>query len=122
MEVATTSDTYCPSIRENTYVDFVPPVDKRSGIKCPCNGCIRAYTSRQGFRNHITSQNHIRWISNLNANKHNHYKELLEARENVKNQRLIIARLSQQISELSLCLASQVKLPPTESVDLISFD
>ena len=122
MEVATTSDTYSPSIRDNTYVDFVPPVDKTSGIKCPCNGCMRAYTSRQAFRSHITSQNHVRWLSNLNANKENHYKELVEARENVRNQRFIIARLSQQISELSLCIASQVKTSHAESVDLISFD
>ena len=77
-------------------------------------GCLVLFTS--------ILNGDIRWISNLNANKQNHYKELLEARENVKNQRHIIARLSQQISELSLCLASQVKQPPTESVDLISFD
>ena len=129
MEVATTSDIYCPSVLEGAYVDFIPPIDAMAGIKCPCNGCARAYKSKQAFRTHTTSRSHVRWLANLNANRDNHYIELVKARENERNQRLIIARLTQQISELSSCLAAvhrsereMNRRPATESIDLISFD
>ena len=122
MDLATTPDVYAPSIHKGSYVDFVPPIDKNSGIKCPCNGCTRTYVSKQGFRSHIATQKHIRWIEDVNNNAENYYKELIKSQDTIKTQKLIIARLSQQISELSLCLASQARPAPTESVDLLTFD
>lgn len=122
MDLATTSDVYGPSINQGTYVDFIPPIDSSSGIKCPCNGCSRTYFSKQGFRSHIATRKHVRWMEDINNNKENHYKDLVKAQDTIRTQKLVIARLSQQISELSLCLASQARPAPTASIDLLTFD
>ena len=122
MDLAITPDIYCPTIIKGDYSDYVPPVSKGGGLKCPCNGCNRVYASKDRFKTHTNSKGHKRWLANLNADRANHYKQLMEAEANMKTQRLIIAKLSQQVAELSLALATSKAHSTQESVDLISFD
>ena len=122
MDIAITADIYCPTIDEDKYTDHFPYIAKGAGMKCPCNGCTRTYTSKSRFRIHTESLCHKKWIADLNANRENHYKRLIEAENNVKTQRLIIAQLTNKVAELSLELATRSAQNSQHSIDLISFE
>ena len=122
MDLAVTTDIYCPNVKDGQYVDFVPFIDKSCGIKCPCNGRSRSYYTKQAFRTHHKTKRHIDWLASENANMENHYKELINCHEIINNQKKIIAQLSQQISELSLCLATNINPRPVPTGDLIQLD
>ncbi len=138
MELATTPDIYCASIEGTVYVDYIPPIDTGSGLKCPCNGCSHTYKSKTSFQAHVRSRTHQRWLSHLTAEGENYCKEAIEGRDTIRTQKKIISDLSQKLlvlgqqhlalnqrnADLSFRLTTlQVGSIPLSPVDdLISFE
>jgi hypothetical protein len=138
MEVATTPDIYCASIKDGTYVDYIPPIEAGSGLKCPCNACSHVYKSKVSFQTHVRSKSHQKWLLHLTTNQENYYREAIAGRVTIKTQQRMVCDLSQKHSvlcqqhlaasqrsaELSLMLAAlQIGTTPNSLVDdLISFD
>ena len=74
----------CPDIREN-------------GIQCLCSSRKHwVFTSRGSFRAHLSCAAHKRWLADLNQSKFNFYRENIELRQLVANQKLIIAGMERE--------------------------
>ena len=99
MEVIATPDTYSPSLDTNgNYVDVVPkPCKMVNGIYCGCGAREKPYLTTVLFSQHIKTKTHQKWIENLNMNKKNHFVESEQLRDLVKNQRLTIVRMEQDL-------------------------
>ena len=119
MELATVAEEYSPAYgADGKYYDAIPRIRRDCGLRCPCNGLSHAYVTRSSFRTHCKSKRHATWLIRLNLDRHNHYRELREAKKLVQNQQLIIARLLRDLAKRSTSTAS----PPVVVGDLISFD
>jgi hypothetical protein len=101
MDLIVESDIYAPSIDDNgNYVDKIPSFSNiKNGLRCPC-GTRRdkTYDCSSYFTNHIKSQTHKKWLSNINMNKSNYYIENIQLRETINNQKLIIAKFEKEIN------------------------
>ena len=134
MELATEPDIYSPSIDEvGNYIDKKPTFCiLKNGLRCPCGSRKdKAYESHMAFTKHIRTKAHQKWLENLNLNKANHYIESENLKENVQQQRLIIAKLEKEVQHkimtidfLTQELAKRDTIRSTmESVnDLLDFD
>ncbi len=127
MSLITDSDDYSPGINnDGVYVDQLPSFNGRTqGIRCPCNN--HTFVSRQSFAIHIkTTMGHKRWLDNLNSNRANYFTELDAERQLVKQQKIIIARLEKEKSDLMRVvntLSAINNATMTENnVDLINLD
>jgi hypothetical protein len=101
MEIALDAELYCPSVNDNgQYVDTTSAF--KGGMRCPCGSRKdKIYTTTTAWKSHIRTDTHRRWLTDLNANKANHFMELVNLRELVGNQRLIIARLERDMNRLT---------------------
>lgn len=101
MDLIVESDIYTPSIDDNgNYVDKIPSFSNiKNGLRCPC-GTRRdkTYDCSSYFTNHIKTQTHKKWLSNMNMNKSNYYIENIQLRETINNQKLIIAKFEKEIN------------------------
>jgi hypothetical protein len=131
MDLIVESDIYAPSIDDNgNYVDKIPSFSNiKNGLRCPC-GTRRdkTYDCSSYFTNHIKSQTHKKWLSNINMNKSNYYIENIQLRETINNQKLIIAKFEKEINTnlktinyLTKQLVAKEQII-TENIDLINFD
>lgn len=102
MDLITQPTFYEPSLdANNNYVDKVPQQSiLANGVKCACNPRGTLFTNRQNMTSHFKSLCHQSWIENQNKNKQNHLTELLELRELVKQQTILIAERDQKIVRL----------------------
>ncbi len=130
MALVTESDIYGPGLsQDGVYIDQIPSFNNfPQGIRCPCtNNC---YASRQSFSMHTKTQGHRRWLEALNANRANHFTELEQSRQIVRQQQLIIAKLEREKSEmmnmvsfLILQLAEKAaSVAPSPEIDLLDFN
>jgi hypothetical protein len=101
MDLIVESDIYAPSIDDNgNYIDKIPSFSNiKNGLRCPC-GTRRdkTYDCSSYFTNHIKTQTHKKWLSNMNMNKSNYYIENIQLRETINNQKLIIAKFEKEIN------------------------
>jgi hypothetical protein len=99
-ELAIDSDIYEPSIGDDgNYIDNIPPSSKFIyGLRCPCGTRKdHVFDSRPGFISHIKSKSHKNWLANLNTNKTNYYSEYEKLKEVVSSQKLIIAKMENEL-------------------------
>jgi len=131
MDLIVEPDIYAPSIDDNgNYVDKIPSFTNiKNGLRCPC-GTRRdkTYDCSSYFTNHIKTQTHKKWLSNMNINKSNYYIENIQMRETINNQKLIIAKFEKEINTklktinyLTEQLVAKEQII-TENIDLINFD
>lgn len=131
MELAIESDIYTPNINDDgNYCDYLPSSCKfKYGLRCPCGTRKdHVFDSKKSFNVHIKSKSHQKWIEMLNTNKMNHYERCQKLEELVNSQKLIIARMENElrmkidtIAYLSQQLTA-LNTGKTEMLDLLSFD
>ena len=131
MDLAVDSDIYEPSVGDDgNYSDYLPPSSKfKNGLRCPCGARKdHVFDSRLSFNVHIKTKTHQKWLADLNTNKMNFYTECEKLREIVNSQKLIIAKME---NELNLkmktidYLSQQLMTKDTyknDTIDLLSFD
>jgi hypothetical protein len=94
-------DMYYPSVDENgNYIDNLQPFNfKKNGITCPCGSRKdKLYCLVATFNAHIKTAHHKKWLSNMNLNKANYYIENLKLNDTVQNQRIIIAKMENDLN------------------------
>lgn len=105
MDLSLTPDTYTLGIDEiGNYVDIIPSI--RQGIICPCAARKdKVYESASKFGTHIKTKRHQKWVIDMNRNKANHYNELLQCKEIVEQQKILIAQRDIEIlqKEADIC-------------------
>lgn len=104
MELVLQPDTYIPNVdNEGNYVDTPPSsIHLSKGIYCPCtNKKDKMFTNTTKFSAHLKTKMHQRWLQTLNYNKSNYYRENIELRELVDNQRRILAQTEQELQNRS---------------------
>ena len=131
MDLAVDSDIYEPSIGDDgNYNDYLPPSSKfKNGLRCPCGARKdHVFDSRPSFNVHIKSKTHQKWLTELNANKMNYYSECEKLKEVVNSQKLIIAKMENELHikmKTIDYLSQQLMTKDTyksDLIDLISFD
>jgi len=131
MDLSLESDIYEPSIgNDGNYSDYLPPSSKfANGLRCPCGGGKdHVFDSRPSFSSHIKSKTHQKWLSDLNTNKMNYYTECEKLKEVVNSQKLIIAKMENDINVKAKTinyLSQQLMAKDTgknDLIDLLSFD
>lgn len=101
MELVTEPDVYTPSIDENgNYVDKIPSFTLiKKGLICPCGSRKdKVYETKAMFLSHIKTKCHEKWLLIVNENKVNYYVENEKNKEIIQNQRLILAKLENDIN------------------------
>jgi hypothetical protein len=130
MDLVVESDIYEPYVDEKgNYADYIPPSSKfKNGLRCPCGSRKEHnFDSRQSFSGHVKTKTHIKWLSDLNANKMNYFTENIKLNETISNQKIIIARLQRENNENINLIAHltkkiECKHNDTIVVDLLTFD
>jgi len=131
MDLSLESDIYEPSIgNDGNYSDYLPPSSKfANGLRCPCGARKdHVFDSRPSFSSHIKSKTHQKWLSDLNTNKMNYYTECEKLKEVVNSQKLIIAKMENDINVKAKTinyLSQQLMAKDTgknDLIDLLSFD
>lgn len=133
MELSVESDIYEPNINDDNknYMDYVPPSNKfKYGLRCPCGTRKdHVFDCRPSFTSHIKTKTHIKWLSDLNANKLNFYTECEKLKELVYSQKIIIAKLEKEIitklktiDYLTLQLMNKDVCDNNNTSDLLLFD
>jgi hypothetical protein len=94
MDIALEADIYCPIINEEfNYVDKIPS-NIIHGLRCPCGARKdKVYVTYGMFNSHIKSKHHQEWLTELNMNKINFYKENEELKKTIQNQQKIISQM-----------------------------
>jgi hypothetical protein len=101
MDLSLDSDIYEPSIGDDgNYYDYLPPSSKfNNGLRCPCGARKdHIFDTRQSFNSHIKTKTHNKWLSDLNTNKMNYYKECEKLKEVVNSQKIIIAKMENELN------------------------
>jgi len=130
MDLITEADIYEPSIDNNgDYLDYLPSSSKfKNGLRCPCGTRKEhVFDTRQSFSGHIRTKTHQKWITDINMNKMNYFKENIKLNETINNQKLIIARLQRDNEEnvkliVHLTKKIEINQHPEVVIDLLNFD
>ena len=130
MDLTIETDIYEPNIDDNgDYSDYLPSSSKfKHGLRCPCGSRKEhIFDTRPSFAGHIKTKTHIKWLTDLNANKMNYFTENAKLTETINNQKLIIARLQRENDEninliVHLTKKIEIKEHPGIVCDLLSFD
>ena len=130
MDLAIEPNIYEPSIDEKgDYCDYIPSSNKfKYGLTCICGTRKEhIFDTRPSFAGHIKTKTHIKWLTDLNANKMNYFTENAKLTETINNQKLIIARLQRENDEnfkliVHLTKKIEIKENPGIVIDLLSFD
>jgi hypothetical protein len=94
MELSKTPDIYEPLLGEDgKYIDCSPNFTTRNGLRCVC-GTKTIFTNKASFAQHCKTALHQTWLSLLNSSRVNYYIENQRLEETVKNQQVIIAKLT----------------------------
>jgi len=105
-ETALTPDIYIPTVGENgKYCDSksinIPDV----GLKCGCSS-TKVFLSRTSIKAHFKRPIHIRWLRELDREDKNHFKELQQSKQVVKQCRKQLAESQITISELQVVISN----------------
>lgn len=134
MDLTLEPDLYSPSINKNgDYIDVIPSFNYGNGFYCPCGSRKdKIYNTKGKLSAHTRTKCHQNWLKNINLNKKNHYAESIKLSEIVKNQKIIIAEQSKQISNKILTIdflteklminENKVKKDNIEEVNLIDLN
>ena len=130
MDLITEADIYEPSIGDNgNYLDYLPSSSKfKNGLRCPCGTRKEhVFDTRQSFSGHIRTKTHQKWMTDINMNKMNYFKENIKLNETINNQKLIIARLQRDNEEnvkliVHLTKKIEINQHPEVVIDLLNFD
>ena len=130
MDLTIESDIYEPCMNDDSnYSDYVPPSSKfKYGLRCPCGTRKEhVFDTRQSFSGHIRTKTHQKWITDINMNKMNYFKENIKLNETINNQKLIIARLQRDNEEnvkliVHLTKKIEINQHPEVVIDLLNFD
>ena len=101
-QLAVEPDYYSPNTDiDGKYIDGDVRPWPDEGIRCPC-GTRKdiIFTSRQKFNSHKKTQGHQRWLFELNNNKQNLYIENIKLKETIKNQKELLTKQSNKITQL----------------------
>lgn len=136
MEISTQPIQYELSVDDaNNYVDKVPTNSSFvNGIVCGC-GSRTVFKTRQTITTHFKTVGHQKWIEQQNKNKENHFAELVQLRELVRQQVLLIAERDQKIIKLEKnirekdtairalsSILNNPTAPASDEVDLLDID
>ena len=130
MDLAIEPDIYEPSIDDKgNYSDYLPPSSKfKHGLRCPCGSRKEhVFDTRVSFSGHIKTKTHVKWLTDLNANKMNYFTENIKLNEIISNQKLVIARLQRENDEnikMIAHLTKKIELKENSYLapDLLTFD
>ena len=129
MDLQVESDIYEPNINEDgNYLDYLPKSSKFNyGLRCPCGSRKgHVFDTRSSFSGHIKTKTHLKWISDLNANKMNYFTENIKLNETISEQKIIIGRLQRENDDnLRLIAHLTKKIEMRDNpiiVDLLNFD
>jgi hypothetical protein len=135
MEIATEPDIYSPCTDNlGNYIDQMPNFTQLpTGIRCPCGGRKDRYEKLGAFKNHTKTAIHQKWLDHLTANKTNYYKENEEYKSTIHTQKIIIARLEQELlvksrtidylsSQLIVHMPREMTGSNQSTVNLLEFD
>jgi hypothetical protein len=135
MDLTLESDIYEPSINDDgDYYDYLPPTSKfKNGLRCPCGSRKdHVFEARSSFAIHIKTQTHQKWVVDMNKNKTNYYSECEKLKEVIMSQKMIIAKMENEImlykKELNTksktidILTEQLSYNNTVTTNLLTFD
>jgi hypothetical protein len=134
MDLATEPDVYCPSVNDlGQYIDKIPAFTTLfDGIRCVCGARRdKVYKSHAVFASHIKTKTHQKWLCEINVSQPNLYKENIEMKQTIRNQRLIISRMDAEMSEqlvtigyLTKCMNADTleKEKEKNRINLLDFD
>jgi len=100
MDLTIEPEYYIASVDDDgNYIDSIPSFSKiQHGIRCSCGSRKdKIFNNYNSFSAHIKTLCHRNWLTSLNTNKQNYYKECEEMKMNITNQKIIIARLERDI-------------------------
>ena len=105
-ETALTPDIYIPIIGENgKYCDSksinIPDV----GLKCGCSS-TKVFLSTTSIRAHFKRNIHIRWLRELDKEDKNHFKDLQQSKQVIKQCRKQLAESQITVSELQVVISN----------------
>jgi hypothetical protein len=130
-DLTTEAELYAPIVDEQgRYIDRVP-ASIRHGLRCPC--CPRkdhVYKNYTTFVAHIKTKMHQKWLTDLNNSRANYYVENMQLTDLVKSQRIMIAKLENELKNRNLTidyLTSQITkmeatTKTTSTVDLLDIN
>ena len=129
MNLSLEPDIYEPNINEKgDYIDNIPYSSKfQNGLRCPCGTRKEhVFDIRSSFGSHIKTKTHQKWLQELNTNKLNHYTENIKLKELIVNQKLIIAKLQNDVHESNQLVAHltkkiAIKENANLDIDLLNF-
>jgi len=130
MELIVEPDMYSPSIDDvGNYVDKIPSFNTiKKGLRCPCGSRKdKIYETHKIFASHINTKIHQKWLTDLNLNRANYYVENEQLKTTLQNQRLIIAKLENDVQNKMMTidyLTQQLHKKCNENVvtDLLDLD
>lgn len=94
------AEAYEPTMNaDGIFVDRIPNIPSH-GITCNCSVRKTTFYSRQSFITHVKTKTHISWVSQYNNKRGTILTDNDELRETVRQQKIIITELSQQLSAI----------------------
>ena len=106
-EIATRPDIYVPEFIDGKYKDY-PSINRQwmkanypTGVKCPCSRKENGFLTCTSFKTHCRGKGHKEYLKQLLQKEQNPLRRAFEAEETVKQQKRIIADLSNQLARLS---------------------
>ena len=105
MDIALIPETYVPAFDGTGYTDSLPLGQCQAGFRCPCNDKRRVYSSLAAMRTHIKGKKHKEWVRRLSADRANHYRELLRAKETIRQQTIQLAQYDRRDTARELLIA-----------------
>lgn len=102
MALITDPDVYSLKINsDGLYEDDIPSSSHFANdtqLRCPCNNGM--FRSRQCLASHTKTGIHKKWIETQNANRNNHSAELEEEKKTTREQKIRIAQMQREITQL----------------------
>jgi hypothetical protein len=106
-DIVMVPDNYYPSLDvQGNYIDNLVPFNfKSKGITCLCGARRdKVYLTYSTFSSHCKTTTHQKWLTNMNLNKANYYVENMKLNELVQNQRLIMAKLENDLHNKNMTI------------------
>jgi len=128
MELTIEPEYYKPSLDDHgNFIDKIPAGSYfKNGLRCSCGTRTdKIFDKYSNFAIHIKSKHHQNWLINMNKNKCNMYVENLQLKELVENQKMIIAKLENNVKNKSNTidlLTTELMKKKSSPIDLLDFD
>jgi hypothetical protein len=99
MDIVQTPETYTPQMNMDSkqYLDH-NICTFTYGIICPCTP-TKTFYKKDLFTSHQKTKKHQKWIQHLNDNAINYYKEVLELKQTVKTQQVLLTDIETKLQQ-----------------------